>query len=117
VIRTTGLLAGLGLLLSGCGLPPAVVVAGYGADLVLYGTTGKSSGEHFLSDLTASDCGFWRVLRSEPLCSPPSEVVEGGELVAGGAADSNADPIGALLDGQQLAARPPGSQMAGSPAY
>jgi cell division protein FtsN len=54
--------------LSGCALPPAIVIASYAADGVLLMTSGKTSTDHFLSMVEKRDCAVWRVVKNEPVC-------------------------------------------------
>ncbi|HKF73702.1 MAG TPA: SPOR domain-containing protein [Stellaceae bacterium] len=55
-------------LLSGCGLPPAVMIASYAADGVSYVATGKSVSDHGISEVTGRDCALWRVIEGNPVC-------------------------------------------------
>jgi SPOR domain len=55
-------------LLSGCGLPPAVVIASYAADGVSYIGTGKSVTDHGISAAVGRDCALFRVVRGKPIC-------------------------------------------------
>src|ERR1700680_1057422 len=55
-------------LLSGCGLPPAVMIASYAADGVSYVATGKSVSDHGISKITGRDCALWRVIKGEAVC-------------------------------------------------
>jgi hypothetical protein len=55
-------------LLSGCGLPPAVMIASYAADGVSYVATGKSVSDHGISAATGRDCAVWRIIKGEPIC-------------------------------------------------
>ncbi len=55
-------------LLSGCGLPPAVMIASYAADGVSYVATGKSVSDHGISEVTGRDCALWRVIKGQAVC-------------------------------------------------
>jgi len=55
-------------LLSGCGLPPAVMIASYAADGVSYVATGKSVSDHGISEVTGRDCAVWRIIKGDPIC-------------------------------------------------
>jgi hypothetical protein len=55
-------------LVSGCGLPPAVMIASYAADGVSYIATGKSVSDHGISEVTGRDCALWRVIKGKPIC-------------------------------------------------
>jgi len=77
------------MLLSGCGLPPAVVIASYVADGVSYVVTGKSVTDHGISEATGRDCATWRLLKLESPCKnepaqrdEPAPVVEGDQATA-----------------------------------
>lgn len=96
-MRHLWLLGGL-LALGGCGLPTAVTVAGYAADVVILGATGKSSTDHLLSDLTASDCVTWRVFRGESICR--EVVLQPGQGRALAATAPHNDAIAALIAAQ-----------------
>lgn len=64
------------LVLSACGLPPAVTIAGLAIDGVSFLTSGKSMGDHALSALTQRDCAVLRVLAEQDvkaLCQPKEE--------------------------------------------
>ena len=55
-------------LLSGCALPPALMVASYSADIVSYAATGKTVTDHAYSAVARSDCSFMRILHDKPIC-------------------------------------------------
>lgn len=55
-------------LLSGCGLPPAVMIASYAADGVSYVATGKSVSDHGISGVTGRDCAVWRIIKGQSIC-------------------------------------------------
>lgn len=74
-----GLIGGV-LLLAGCGLPPAVVIASYAIDGVSYLTTGKSVTDHALSAVAQQDCALHRVITdSGNVCS---QTLSDDELLA-----------------------------------
>jgi cell division protein FtsN len=54
--------------LSGCALPPALVIASYAADGMLLASSGKTSTDHLLSMAEKRDCAVWRVVKNEPVC-------------------------------------------------
>jgi hypothetical protein len=60
--------AALALSLGGCGLPGAVVVAGYAADGISYLATGKSATDHALSAAVDRDCALLRLAANEKPC-------------------------------------------------
>ena len=83
------LLLSVPILLSGCGLPPAVVIASYVADGVSYVVTGKSVTDHGISEATGRDCATWRLLKLESPCKDepaqreePAPVAEGDQATA-----------------------------------
>ena len=55
-------------LLSGCGLPPAVVIASYAADGVSYIGTGKSVTDHGISAAVGRDCALLRIIKGKAIC-------------------------------------------------
>jgi len=54
--------------LAGCGLPPAIALAGYAADGLSYAATGKSTTDHALSAAIDRDCSLLRAAYDEPVC-------------------------------------------------
>lgn len=62
-----GLLAPL-ILLAGCGLPPAVIVASYAVDGLSYMASGKSVTDRAFSALTQRDCALHRVITEAGFC-------------------------------------------------
>jgi hypothetical protein len=54
--------------LSGCFLPPAVSIALYGADGLSYVASGKSMGDHVLSQAAGQDCAVLRVAVDQAVC-------------------------------------------------
>lgn len=74
-------------LLSGCGLPPALMIASYAADGVSYVATGKSVSDHGISAVTGRDCAVWRVIKGEPICiDQPTERANPAPVEVGQAA-------------------------------
>ncbi len=74
-----GLIGGV-LLLAGCGLPPAIVIASYAIDGVSYIATGKSVTDHALSAATQQDCAMHRLITdSGNVCS---QTLSDDELLA-----------------------------------
>ena len=72
------------VLLSGCVLPPAVVIASYAADGVSYVATGKSVTDHGISGVTGRDCAVWRVIKGRPICKDePTERAEPAPVEVG----------------------------------
>jgi hypothetical protein len=73
-LRGTGtmrnLLAGFAatLILTGCGLPPALTVASTLADGISYIASGKSVSDHALSAVTEQDCAVLRLLNEREIC-------------------------------------------------
>jgi hypothetical protein len=92
------------ILLSGCGLPPAVMIASYAADGISYVATGKSVSDHGISAVTGRDCAVWRIIKGKAICTDQPE--------------KRADPA-PVEDGQQATAPPdaplPGAVVGGGP--
>jgi hypothetical protein len=59
--------------LSGCGAPPALVIASYAADGASYIATGKSVTDHGISAATGRDCALWRTIKGNPVCADEPE--------------------------------------------
>jgi len=69
------ILLALPMLASGCALPPALVIASYGADGLSYLSSGKSLEDHGISTVLDKDCALHRFLIDEPVCTkydPPN---------------------------------------------
>ena len=65
------------LLLSGCGIiPMPVSVFHTAADFILHEETGKTSGEHVLSEVTEKDCKFIRFIDTKQICMTDAEYEE-----------------------------------------
>lgn len=60
--------AAAALVLSGCGLPPALTIASYAFDGMTLLATGKSVGDHALSAAVEKDCAIWRVIKNADVC-------------------------------------------------
>lgn len=62
------------ILLSGCGIPPAITIASYVINGISYAATGKSVSDHGISAVAGRDCATWRVIKGENVCKgDPSE--------------------------------------------
>lgn len=61
-----------GLAVSGCALPPILVVASNVIDGMSLIGTGKTVTDHALSAATEEDCALWRVVRGEAICTQPA---------------------------------------------
>lgn len=89
------------LLLGGCALPPAIMVASYSADIVSYAATGKTVTDHAYSAVARSDCSFVRILHDKPICvDEPSaaletQVARAGEVSKPDRSAPARDPVGA----------------------
>lgn len=68
-------LAALAIVLSGCGLPPAVTVASLVADVVTYASTGKTVTDHGISFALNKDCALLRGFEGE-ICVEPDPAAE-----------------------------------------
>ena len=58
----------LGLLTAGCFVPPALTIANFVADSMIYMATGKGTADHALSGLANGDCRMARATRNKPVC-------------------------------------------------
>jgi hypothetical protein len=57
------------LIMTGCGIPPAVSIASYALDGVALIASGKTIKDHALSVAVGQDCSMFRVVSGEPICS------------------------------------------------
>ena len=78
----------LALLLSGCGLPPAIMVASYAIEGFSLIATGKTITDHALSNAMQQDCALFRVVKGRQVCH---EAVGAGGPPAMMASVSNGD--------------------------
>ncbi len=58
----------LGLLTAGCFVPPALTIANFAADTMIYLATGKGTADHALSGLAKGDCRLARMNKGQPIC-------------------------------------------------
>lgn len=56
------------LMLSGCGLPPALQIASLALDGLSLISTGKSTTDHAVSTVRAEDCALHRSLKGQEVC-------------------------------------------------
>lgn len=56
------------LIVSGCGIPPAISIASYALDGVALVASGKTIKDHALSAAIGQDCSMFRVVSGEPVC-------------------------------------------------
>ena len=75
VVRLFGSVLLSALILTGCGLPPAVSIASFVADGLSFVTTSKSTTDHAISAVTRQDCALLRVVQNEAVCDPDGEVL------------------------------------------
>jgi hypothetical protein len=68
VVRHLAILA-VPLIMTGCGIPPAVSIASYALDGVALVASGKTIKDHALSVAVGQDCSMFRVVSGEPICS------------------------------------------------
>lgn len=59
---------GMALVLSGCGLPPAITAASWALDGVSFVATGKSVTDHAISEVSQRDCALFRVVQEKEIC-------------------------------------------------
>jgi hypothetical protein len=91
-------------LLSGCALPPALMVASYSADIVSYAATGKTVTDHAYSAVARSDCSFIRILHAKPICIDEPGAPQDVQVAQNGAASppvadrKTAEPIASARD-------------------
>lgn len=91
IIVRVGLLGGLATVLSGCLLPPAVMIGAYVADGVVLLASGKTTKDHALSSVKQQDCALFRVVQSKDICVDYENVEGGPILTAAGYAGPDAD--------------------------
>ncbi len=53
---------------AGCFVPPALTIANFAADTMIYLATGKGTADHALSGLTKGDCRMSRMTKGKPIC-------------------------------------------------
>ncbi len=58
----------LALLLSGCGLPPALMIASYAIEGFSLVATGKTITDHAISNAMKQDCALFRVVEGRQVC-------------------------------------------------
>ena len=58
----------LGLVTAGCFVPPALTIANFAADTMIYLATGKGTADHALSGLMKGDCRMARMTKGQPIC-------------------------------------------------
>ena len=58
----------LSLVTAGCFIPPALTIANFAADSMIYLATGKGTADHALSGLTKGDCRMSRMTKRQPIC-------------------------------------------------
>lgn len=58
----------LGLVTAGCFVPPALTIANFVADSMIYMATGKGPADHALSGLVNGDCRMSRITKQQPIC-------------------------------------------------
>ncbi len=91
------------MVLSGCGLPPAIVIATYAADGVSYVSSGKSLTDHALSTVAGRDCALHRIMTENLLCR--GDVLENVGSVAVASAADETDRFGVELAPRRLEPR------------
>jgi hypothetical protein len=79
-MRISLAMIGVPILLSGCGLPPAVTLASWTIDALSYVVSGKSVTDHAISEVVAQDCALFRVVQSREICED-FELDDGSELI------------------------------------
>ncbi|MHA1570281.1 MAG: hypothetical protein ACTSWM_00570 [Alphaproteobacteria bacterium] len=84
------------MLLAGCGLPPAVIVASYAVDGISYVASGKSLTDHALSVLAQRDCALHRVITEADLCR--DDVASSDQVTVVAALPPDEDGVDGSLD-------------------
>ena len=85
-------LIGLPLLLSACGLPPALSVASWALDGVSYLASGKSVTDHAISEVAQQDCALFRVVQGREICEAnpdDTQTAEGPQIMVAAAPDGD----------------------------
>jgi cell division septation protein DedD len=96
----------LPLVVSGCALPPAVIIASYAADGVSYVATGKSVTDHGLSAVAGHDCALLRpILRQKSICDT-AETARAKDVRVENGKNSVPRPGSALAAAEPIAPRP-----------
>lgn len=57
------------LVVTGCGIPPAITIASYAIDGVALVASGKTVKDHALSAAIGQDCAMFRVVTGAPVCT------------------------------------------------
>lgn len=95
------------LVLTGCGLPPAITALSYALDGMSLFSTGKTVSDHALSMAMKQDCKVWRVVEDAAVCRDllPGEQ---NKLIAQAREWQNGQEI---VGQQEPVIRPPGSDL------
>ena len=84
------------LMLGGCGLPPAVVVASYALDGFSFMVSGKSVSDHAISRAMNKDCSMIRVIAGRQVCEELNDGTSPATEVAAAAQNDNWNSDAAL---------------------
>lgn len=57
------------LILSGCGIPPAITIASYALDGAVFVASGKTARDHAISAVLDEDCAMFRVINGDAICT------------------------------------------------
>jgi hypothetical protein len=95
-------IAAFPLLIAGCA-PPALQLAAWAVDGLLYATTGKSASDHVVSVAANKDCAMWRVIKGEEICSEITFENDDILVAMGDDETLNRDGLGAIAE--RLSAR------------
>ena len=66
-VKNLAMLAAL-VLLTGCGIPPAISIATYALDGAVLAASGKTFRDHALSTVAEQDCSLFHVISGKPIC-------------------------------------------------
>lgn len=84
---------GLALLVSGCGLPPAIVAFTYAIDGFSYVSSGKGMSDHVLSAAIDQDCAIFRAVQGKEICHDNAQT-HGETMIASGSDDGLSGSLG-----------------------
>ena len=61
------------LVTGGCFIPPALTIANFAADSMIYLATGKGTADHAISGLIQADCRMSRIMKDKRICRKYAE--------------------------------------------
>jgi hypothetical protein len=97
-------MVGLLLVLSGCGLPPAIVAFSYAKDGLSFASSGKSMTDHALSAAVEEDCALFRAIQGRDICTEVAPEDGGGTVLAEALSDATGtNPAGPAASRTEIA--------------